>query len=137
MSERVAAWLRQSEHDLNHARAALDGGSHDWACVAAAHGAEGAVKAALVAADAGALGGQNLLLLLDHVRGHCGDDHVPEAVADDARALMEVLGLTAGQSCYSGIAPYELLSRRQADNALAAATRLCRHFLALSATLDR
>lgn len=124
MPDRAAAWLRQSEHDLAHARLALDGGSHDWACLAAAAAADKAVRAVLSLRGGPVLGGSNLLLLLGRLRDE--GNPVPADRFDDARELMEDVAVTAGQSCFGGIAPFELMSRAQADGAVAAAERLCR-----------
>ncbi|WP_448206393.1 HEPN domain-containing protein [Azospirillum sp. sgz302134] len=125
MPDRAAAWLRQSEHDLVHARYALDGGMHDWACLAAAGAADKAIKAALVLRGGPVLGGQNLLMLLARFREEGGS--VPDGLFDDARELMEDIAITVGQSCFNGIAPFELMSRAQAEGAIAAADRLRRH----------
>lgn len=122
MADRAAAWLRQSEHDLLHARHALDGGIHDWACLAAAAAADKAIKAALMLRGGQPLGGQNLLMLLDRFRQEGGA--VSEDLFDDARELMEDIAITVGQSCFGGIAPFELMSRAQAEGAIAAAERV-------------
>ena len=45
MPNRAGDWFLQAEHDLRHARRALDAGDHDWACFAAQQAAEKAVKA--------------------------------------------------------------------------------------------
>lgn len=123
----VAAWLRQSVHDLAHAQAALAAGTHDWACLAAAQAAEKAIKAVLLAYGGRVLGIQNLLLLLDRARQEAGVP-VDAALTDDARTLMQALAVLSGQCTYNGIAPYELTTRAQADGAIAAARRLHVHF---------
>jgi len=122
MPDRAAAWLRQSEHDLLHARYALDGGVYDWACLAAAAAADKAIKAALMLHGGQPLGGQNLLMLLDRFRQEGGA--VSEDLFDDARELMEDIDITVGQSCFNGIAPFELMSSGQAEGAIAAAERV-------------
>ncbi|MCS6768154.1 MAG: HEPN domain-containing protein [Candidatus Nitrosocaldus sp.] len=43
--ERSRDWLRQAEHDLEHARSDLERGFYDWACFSAKQAAEKAVKA--------------------------------------------------------------------------------------------
>ena len=123
MSEKPAAWIRQSTHDLEHARAALAAGGFDWACRAAGEAAEGAIKAVLLAHGGKVLGTGNLLLLLGRAREEAGVA-VPEDMMEDARDLMQVLGVLAGQSTYNGLAPYELISRVQAEAAIAAAERI-------------
>jgi len=128
-ADTVAAWLRQSAHDLEHAGAALAAGTHDWACLAAAHAAEKAIKAVLLAHGGRVLGSQNLLLLLDRARQEAGVA-VDDDLIDDARTLMQALAVLSGQCTYSGIAPYELTTRAQADGALGAARRLHAHFAA-------
>jgi HEPN domain-containing protein len=127
MAETVAAWQRQSAHDLEHAGAALVAGTYDWACLAAAHAAEKAVKAVLLAHGGRVLGSQNLLLLLDRARQEAGVT-VGEALTDDARTLMQALAVLSGQCTYSGIAPFELTTHAQAEGAIAAARRLHAHF---------
>lgn len=123
MSEKVAAWVRQSAHDLEHARAALAAGGYDWACRAAGDAAEGAIKTVLLAHDGKVLGPQNLLLLLGRARNEAGVA-VPDDLAEDARDLMQVLGILSGQCTYNGVAPFELISRSQAEGAIAAAERI-------------
>jgi HEPN domain-containing protein len=46
MATRAGDWFRQAEADLEHARHALRGGHHEWACFAAQQAAEKAAKAA-------------------------------------------------------------------------------------------
>ena len=45
VANRWADWFAQAERDLEHARAARDGGRHEWACFAAQQAAEKAAKA--------------------------------------------------------------------------------------------
>ena len=45
MPSRAKDWLRQAQHDLEHARHSLEGGDYEWACFAAQQAAEKAVKA--------------------------------------------------------------------------------------------
>lgn len=45
MAPRYEDWFRQAKRDLDHARQALDGGYHEWACFAAQQSAEKAAKA--------------------------------------------------------------------------------------------
>ena len=45
MSNRAFDWLAQADHDLGHARHALEDTDYDWACFAARQAAEKAVKA--------------------------------------------------------------------------------------------
>jgi HEPN domain-containing protein len=45
LGNRAKDWLAQAEHDLEHARHALQDGDYDWACFAAHQAAEKAVKA--------------------------------------------------------------------------------------------
>lgn len=123
MPDKVAAWMRQSEHDLEHARAALAAGIYDWACRAAGEAAEKAIKAVLLPCGGRVLGSQNLLLLLERARNEAGVI-VSEDLAEDARDLMQVLGILAGQCTYNGVAPFELISRAQAEGAIAAAERI-------------
>lgn len=127
MAEGAAAWLRQSEHDLAAARCALDGGRYDWACLAAAAAADKAIRAALSLRGGRVLGGQNLPMLLDRFRQEGGA--VGDGLMEDARELMEDVAVTAGQSCFDGIAPFELMSRAQAEGAIAAAGRLRAHMI--------
>ncbi|HYG90917.1 MAG TPA: HEPN domain-containing protein [Azospirillum sp.] len=123
MPDKVAAWMRQSEHDLEHARVALAAGICDWACHAAGAAAEKAVKAVLLAQGGKVLGNHNLLLLFDRMRHEAGLT-VSEGLVEDARDLMQVLGILSGQCTYNGVAPFELISRAQAEGAIAAAERI-------------
>lgn len=123
MPEKPAAWIRQSAHDLEHARAALAAGGFDWACRAAGASADGAIKAVLLAHGGKVLGTQNLLLLLGRVRDEVGMA-VPDDLTEDARDLMQRLGVLAGQCTYDGVAPFELISRAQAEAAILAAERI-------------
>ena len=125
MPEKVAAWVRQAAHDLDHARAAQAAGHHDWACRAAGEAAECAIKAVLRAHDAKMLGVQNLLVLLARARDEAGAA-VPDDLMEDARDLMPLLGVLSGQCTYGGVAPCELIARAQGDAAIAAAQRIVR-----------
>lgn len=124
--EKVAAWVRQSAHDLEHARTALAAGHGGWACRAAGEAAEGAIKAVLLAQGGTVLGTQNLLLLLGRARDEAGVA-VSDDLTEDARDLMQALGILSGQCTYSGVAPFELVSRVQAESAIAAAERIREH----------
>lgn len=128
MPDRAVAWLRQSEHDLVHARHALDGGLYDWACLAAAAAADKAVKAVLSLRGGPVLGGSNLLMLLGRLRDEmrAGDTPIPDDLFEDSRELMDDVAVTVGQCCFNGIAPFELVSRAQAEGAIAAAERMHR-----------
>lgn len=123
MPDKVGAWVRQSVHDLEHARAALAAEHHDWACRAAGEAAECAIKAVLRAHQGKVLGTQNLLILLTRLRDETGAV-VPDDLMEDARDLMTRLGVLSGQCTYGGVAPYELIARAQADGAIAAAERI-------------
>ncbi|WP_158283973.1 HEPN domain-containing protein [Azospirillum sp. TSO22-1] len=123
MPEMTAAWVRQSAHDLEHAHAALAAGHHDWACLAAAEAAGKAIKAVLVAHDGRVLGQQNLLLLLGRVRDEAGMV-VSEDLMEDGHILMSALAVLSGQCSYEGVAPFELVTRTQAEGAVAAAERI-------------
>lgn len=123
MPETMAAWVRQSAHDLEHARAALTAGHHDWACLAAGEAAGKAIKAVLVAHDGRVLGPQNLLLLLGRVRDEVGMA-VSEDLTEDGHTLMSALAVLSGQCSYEGVAPFELVTRTQAEGAIAAAERI-------------
>ena len=63
MAERSADWLRQAEHDCQHARNASADGDYDWACFAAQQAGEKALKA-LVARLGGDAWGHSLLTLV-------------------------------------------------------------------------
>lgn len=123
MAERIAAWFRQSGHDLRHAEAALAAGTFDWACLAAAQAADKAIRGVLPGHDAKVLGQQNLLVLIDRLAAEAGLD-LQDDLKDDARTLMQGLAVLAGQCTYDGIAPFELITRTQAQSAVAAAGRL-------------
>ena len=63
MSHRADDWLAQGEHDLQHARHALEDGDYDWACFAAHQAAEKSLKALLLKSG-GEGWGHSLLKLL-------------------------------------------------------------------------
>ena len=45
MASRHSDWMAQAGRDLEHARRAAEGGSHEWACFAAHQASEKAIKA--------------------------------------------------------------------------------------------
>ena len=63
MAERSGDWLRQAEHDCQHARNSTADGDYDWACFAAQQAGEKALKA-LVARLGGDAWGHSLLTLV-------------------------------------------------------------------------
>ncbi|MGQ9364684.1 HEPN domain-containing protein [Azospirillum sp. ST 5-10] len=123
MSERVAAWVRQSQADLTHARRALADGSNDWTCYAASQAAEKMLKAALLALGADMVWGHNLVALLDRIGGEAGLD-LPRTALDDARVLTQFNVMARYPIGDETIAPSDLLTRAQAVEAVAAAERL-------------
>jgi HEPN domain-containing protein len=72
MSERVAARIRQAEHDLKHAHDSFETGIFDWACYAASQAAEKALKAGLLSLGADAVWVHNLVSLLDRIEKEGG-----------------------------------------------------------------
>lgn len=123
MSPRVAAWMRQAEGDLTHARASLDLGSTEWACYAASQSAEKALKAALLALGAEAVWGHNLVALFDRVLKDAGLPEMPDLM-DDARVLTQFNVMARYPVGDEAIAPSDLLTRGQAEAAVRAAERL-------------
>ena len=75
MAERSRDWFRQAVHDLDHARSALAGGHHDWACFAAQQSAEKALKA-LVARLGGEAWGHSLLTIVTELARADGEVEV-------------------------------------------------------------
>lgn len=64
MADRSRDWLRQAEHDREHARSAAATGDHDWACFAAQQAGEKALKA-LASRRGGEAWGHSLLALVE------------------------------------------------------------------------
>ncbi|WP_029009457.1 HEPN domain-containing protein [Azospirillum halopraeferens] len=123
MSERVAAWIRQSLADLAHARKALAEDSHDWTCYAASQAAEKALKAGLLALGAESVWGHNLVALLDRI-GKEAALEIPRTALDDARVLTQFNVMARYPVGDETIAPSDLLTRAQAVEAVAAAERM-------------
>ncbi|UEM19587.1 HEPN domain-containing protein [Skermanella mucosa] len=127
MSQRVAAWIRQADHDLKHAHDSLAAGGFDWVCYAASQSAEKSLKAALLSLGADSVWGHNLVALLDRVQ-KMGGMAVAADLMDDARMLTQYNVLARYPMGDEAIAPAELFTRAQAEGAIASAERI-REFL--------
>jgi HEPN domain-containing protein len=129
MSGRAADWFRQAEADLRHARRALDGGAHEWACFAAQQSAEKAAKAAHAAGGQEAWG-HVITELLDALRSQSPD--IDDELLDRARALDKLYIPTRYPNGLAGGAPVDFYTRSEAERAMADAEvvlAVCRKML--------
>ena len=116
MARRWADWFRQAEADLRHARHALEGAHHEWACFAAQQAAEKAAKAAHDALGQEAWG-HSVTELLDALRPHARG--VDEALLDRARALDKLYVPTRYPNGLPAGAPTDYYTRAEAERAVA------------------
>ena len=114
MPNRAIDWLRQAEHDLDHAEASHAAGRHGWACFAAHQSAEKAVKA------------------LHHYTGQDAWGHVvaqllqelpativvPPALVDQARVLDNFYIPTRYADAHPAGAPFEHYGPLQSEEAV-------------------
>ncbi|HUE86640.1 MAG TPA: HEPN domain-containing protein [Vicinamibacterales bacterium] len=116
MSTRWADWLRQANADLAHARHALAGAHHEWACFAAQQAAEKALKSVHGARGLEAWG-HSVTELLDSLRreGLAVDD----AMLDLGRALDKLYVATRYPNGLPAGAPADYYTRAEAERAIA------------------
>jgi HEPN domain-containing protein len=129
MSGRAADWFRQAEADLEHARLALRGAHHEWACVAAHQSAEKAAKAAHASLGQEAWG-HVVTELLDALR--TSTSGIDAALMDRARALDKLYIPTRYPNGLAGGAPADFYTRPEAERAIAdaeAVLEVCRRVL--------
>lgn len=116
MATRAGDWFRQAEADLAHARHAIDGGHHEWACFAAQQAAEKAVKAAHQALGQDAWG-HSVTELLQALQGQVAA--VGEPLLDRARALDKLYVPTRYPNGLPSGAPADYYTRTEAERAIA------------------
>jgi HEPN domain-containing protein len=116
MGSRWADWFRQAEADLAHARYALAGRHHEWACFAAQQAAEKAVKAAHEALGQEAWG-HSVTELLDALRA--AGKPVDETLLDRGRALDKLYMPTRYPNGLPSGAPADYYTRSEAERAIA------------------
>jgi HEPN domain-containing protein len=126
MAERSADWFRQAEGDLRHARNARDDGDHDWAAFASHQAAEKAIKALFQRLHLEAWG-HVLSILLSNLPSERAAD---AALVDRAKELDKHYIPTRYPNGFERGAPVDFYTRREADEAIAAAEAIlefCRH----------
>jgi HEPN domain-containing protein len=113
---RWADWIRQGEADLAHARHALAGGHHEWACFSAQQGAEKAAKAVhgYLAQEAW---GHSVTELLEALRERLPS--VDDALLDRARALDKLYVPTRYPNGLPAGAPADYFTGDEARRAIA------------------
>lgn len=129
MSGRAADWMRQAEADLAHARYALRGAHHEWACFAAHQSAEKAAKAAHAALGQEAWG-HVVTELLDALRSSAAG--VDAQLLDRARALDKLYVPTRYPNGLAGGAPTDFYTQGEAERAIVdaeAVLEICRRVL--------
>lgn len=128
MATRAADWFRQAEADLAHARHALGGGHHEWACFAAQQAAEKAAKAAHQTLGQDAWG-HSVTELLQAL----GDGHgIDAALLDRARSLDKLYVATRYPNGLPAGAPADYYTQAEAEKAIADAEAIlerCRRML--------
>ena len=129
MASRAPDWFRQAEADLEHARHALRGAHHEWACFAAQQAAEKAVRAAHAALGHEAWG-HVVTELLEALRASVRD--IDDGLMDRARALDKLYIPTRYPNGLAGGAPADFYTRPEAERAIGdaeAIVELCRRVL--------
>jgi HEPN domain-containing protein len=126
MASRAEDWLRQADADLAHARYALAGGHHEWACFAAQQAGEKAAKAAHEALGHEAWG-HSVTELLDALRQDV--PRIDDTLMDLARALDKLYIPTRYPNGLPTGAPADYYTRAEAERAIAdaeAIVAICR-----------
>jgi HEPN domain-containing protein len=116
MAVRAGDWLRQADADLAHARHALSGSHHEWACFSAQQAAEKAAKAAHEQLGQEAWG-HSVTELLDALQ-----EDVPaidSRLLDRARALDKLYIPTRYPNGLPMGAPVDYYTRAEAERAIA------------------
>ena len=108
--ERSADWMDQARGDLEHARADLNGGFHEWACFSAQQAAEKAVKAVFQAMGAEAWGHAVADLLTELRQRH----PVSETLVDAALELDKAYIPTRYPNAHPSGAPRTRYTRTEA-----------------------
>ena len=116
MSSRAGDWLRPADADLAHARHALAGSHHEWACFSAQQAAEKAAKAAHQSLGHEAWG-HSVTELLDALRAEV--PAVDPALMDRARALDKLYIPTRYPNGLPTGAPADYYTRAEAERAIA------------------
>ena len=116
MAERSRDWFRQAQADLRHARHALAGNHHDWACFAAQQAAEKAIKAVHAVRGQEAWG-HSVTELLDALRPD--ERGIDDAMLDRGRALDKLYVPTRYPNGLPAGAPTDYYTRAEAERAIA------------------
>jgi HEPN domain-containing protein len=122
MPSRAKDWLRQAQHDLEHARHSLEGGDYEWACFAAQQAAEKALKALYQKAGAEAWGHSVFALLESLPEPFAADT----ALEESGKELDKHYIPARYPNSYPQGSPDEYYTRAEAERAAALAGRVLR-----------
>jgi HEPN domain-containing protein len=115
MTSRWVDWFRQAEADLTHARHALEGGHHEWACFAAQQAAEKALKAVHGTRGQDAWG-HSVTELLEALAPH--EPAIDDVMLDRGRALDKLYVPTRYPNGLPAGAPVDYYTRSEAERAI-------------------
>jgi HEPN domain-containing protein len=118
MPSRAKDWLRQGQHDLEHARHSLEDGDYEWACFAAQQAAEKALKALYQKAGAEAWGHSVFALLESLPEAFSAERELKEA----GKELDKHYIPARYPNSYPQGSPHEYYTRAEAERAAAHAT---------------
>jgi HEPN domain-containing protein len=120
VSNRAFDWLAQADHDLGHARHALEDADYDWACFAAHQAAEKAVKAIFLHLGGEGWGHSITRLLKDLSQREA----VPDDLGQAARRLDKHYIPTRYPNGFDAGAPRDYYTAEEARQAIADAQRI-------------
>ena len=123
MASRHSDWMAQAEKDLEHARRAAEGGSHEWACFAAHQASEKAIKALFQWSGAQVVRGHSLADMVSELARS-----LPEAAAllEAARELDRHYVPARYPDAYPSGAPFQYYSEKDSERAIAHAGEIDR-----------
>ena len=123
MASRHSDWMAQAGRDLEHARRAAEGGSHEWACFAAHQASEKAIKALFQWSGARVVRGHSLADMVSELAGS-----LPEASAllEAARELDRHYVPARYPDAYPSGAPFQYYSEKDSERAIAHAGEINR-----------
>ena len=121
MASRHSDWMAQAGRDLEHARRAAEGGSHEWACFAAHQASEKAVKALFQWSGARVVRGHSLADMVSELARS-----LPEAstLLEAARELDRHYVPTRYPDAYPSGAPFQYYSEKDSERAIAHARKI-------------
>ena len=121
MASRHSDWMAQAGRDLEHARRAAEGGSHEWACFAAHQASEKAVKALFQWSGARVVRGHSLADMVSELARS-----LPEAstLLEAARELDRHYVPARYPDAYPSGAPFQYYSEKDSERAIAHARKI-------------